>query len=98
MRTVATVKIMRKLLTAKPRDSEVLTPVKGIIAILIGLLQDITAFAILGCGKEIAGRNNLLGHSQMKILKKTGRFGVSNSQGSQNIETITAQCSRETAV
>ena len=70
MRTVATVKIMRKLLTAKPRDGEVLTPVKGIIAILIGLLQDITAFAILGCGKEIAGRNNLLGHSQMKILKK----------------------------
>ena len=70
MRTVATVKIMRKLLTAKPLDSEVLTPVKGIIAILIGLLQDITTFAILGCGKEIAGTNNLLGHSQMKILKK----------------------------
>ena len=43
---------------------------------LIGLVQDITTFSIVKC-------------RQIKILKKTARFGVSNSPGTQNRESAT---------
>ena len=33
----------------------------------------------------------------MKILKKAVRFGVSNSQGTQNTETATQRCFTEMA-
>ena len=51
---------------------------------IIGHLHDIITFIIIKC-------------RQMKILKKTVWFGVSNSQGTKNTETAT-QCFTDMAV
>ena len=59
---------MRKLLTTKSHDSEVPMSVQCNIISLTGHLQDIITFIIIRC-------------RQTKILKKTCRFGVSNSEG-----------------
>lgn len=47
---------------------------------MIGLLQGVTTFVIVGC-------------IQMKILKKAARVGVFNSQLIQNTEATTDKCS-----
>ena len=60
-------------------------PVHFNVINLIDLLWGITTFVIVGC-------------MQMKILKKTDRFGVSNSQIIQNTETATDRCSTESTM
>lgn len=49
------------------------------------LFPNITKFVIVGC-------------RQLKVLKKTARVGVFNSQGTHNTATVTQTCSIEIAV
>ena len=62
---------MRKLLAISSYDSKVPMSIQCNIKSFIGHLQDITTFVIVRCRR-------------MKILKKTARFRVSNSQETQN--------------
>ena len=76
---------MGKLLRTKSHDSEVPISVQCNIISLINHLQDIIAIFVVR-------------YRQMKILKKTASFGVSNSQGAQNTESETRRCFTEILV